>query len=70
VPSTEKALGTYPTMVRQKSGRSVPVVQAYAFGKYLGNLQVVFNNEGEVTAAFGEPIVLNQNIPQGEISMF
>ena len=53
-------------MVRQQSGRNVPVVQAYAYGKYLGNLQVVFDDDGEVVAAFGQPIVLDQNVPQGE----
>jgi len=64
VPSIEKAEGSYPTMIKQNSGRNVPVVQAYAFGKYLGNLQVVFNDHDEVVAAFGEPILLNRNIPQ------
>lgn len=66
VASTEEAHGPYPTMVRQQSGRNVPVVQAYAYGKYLGNLQVVFDDDGEVVAAFGQPIVLDQNVPQGE----
>ena len=65
MPSIEKAEGSYPTMIKQNSGRNVPVVQAYAFGKYLGNLQVVFNDHDEVVAAFGEPILLNRNIPQG-----
>jgi 2',3'-cyclic-nucleotide 2'-phosphodiesterase (5'-nucleotidase family) len=52
-------------MVRQPSGRQVPVVQAYAFGKYLGNLKVTFNDNGEVVATSGQPILLDNKIPQG-----
>lgn len=33
-------LGPYPTVVEQKSGKKVPVVQAYAWSKYLGKLQL------------------------------
>ena len=52
-------------MVRQPSGRQVPVVQAYAFGKYLGNLKVTFDDNGEVVATSGQPILLDSKIPQG-----
>jgi len=52
-------------MVEQDGGRKVPVVQAYAFGKYLGNLQVTFDDKGEVIDAFGEPILLDNSVPQG-----
>ena len=52
-------------MVQQVSGRRVPVVQAYAFGKYLGNLLVTFDDDGEVVATSGEPILLDHTIPQG-----
>jgi 5'-nucleotidase len=54
-------------MVKQPSGKSVPVVQAFAFGKYLGNLMVTFNDEGEVIAAAGLPILMDKSIPQGSI---
>lgn len=33
-------LGPYPTVVQQKSGKKVPIVQAYAFSKYLGKLEL------------------------------
>lgn len=42
-PDLEKIEGPYPTMVRQKSGKMVPVVQAYAYTKYLGRLRVTVN---------------------------
>jgi len=63
-PSIEPALGAYPTIVEQSSGRKVPVVQAYTNGKYLGNLQLSFDEDGEVVASSGEPILLDQNIPE------
>jgi len=53
--------------VEQSSGRKVPVVQAYTNGKYLGNLQLSFDEDGEVVASSGEPILLDQNIPEGKI---
>lgn len=39
-PDSENIDGPYPTMVAQPSGKMVPVVQAYAYTKYLGRLQV------------------------------
>jgi len=35
-------------MVDSEDGRQVPVVQAYAFGKYLGFLKVTFDSNGNV----------------------
>lgn len=32
--------GPYPTIVEQSTGKKVPVVQAFAFTKYLGKLHV------------------------------
>lgn len=36
----EKVEGPYPTIITQKNGKVVPIVQAYAFTKYLGQLQL------------------------------
>lgn len=52
-------------MVQSDDGRQVPVVQAYAFGKYLGYLNVVFDDKGNVIKASGNPILLNKDIPEG-----
>ena len=43
------------------------MVQDYAFGKYLGFLQVKFDENGVVTEYGGNPILLNNSIPEGEI---
>lgn len=55
-------------MVESEDGRQVPVVQAYAFGKYLGYLEVTFDPEGKVVGSTGNPILLNSSIPQGRSS--
>lgn len=36
----EQVEGAYPTIVTQPGGKRVPVVQAYAFTKYLGELKL------------------------------
>ena len=51
--------GPYPTVVRQPSGRTVLVVQAYQYGKYLGLLNVTFDDAGEVRRWSGQPVVLD-----------
>uniref|UniRef100_A0A8D0H4L0 Snake venom 5'-nucleotidase n=1 Tax=Sphenodon punctatus TaxID=8508 RepID=A0A8D0H4L0_SPHPU len=66
-PSNEVPEGKYPFIVKSDDGREVPVVQAYAFGKYLGYLNVVFNNEGNVISASGNPILLNSSIPEDPV---
>lgn len=53
-------------MVDSDDGRKVPVVQAYAFGKYLGYLKVTFDSAGNVQQAMGNPILLHSNITEGE----
>ncbi|XP_038222525.1 uncharacterized protein LOC119840090 [Zerene cesonia] len=63
-PDSEKIIGPYPTYVTQASGKQVPVVQAYAYTKYLGKLHMVFNNNGELLSADGNPILLDNSIPQ------
>lgn len=53
----EDAEGPYPTMVG-----STAIVQAYAYGKYLGELNVTFDDAGTVTQAVGEPILINASV--------
>ncbi|KAK2846099.1 hypothetical protein Q7C36_010953 [Tachysurus vachellii] len=63
-PSSEVPAGPYPLMVQSDDGRLVPVVQAYAFGKYLGYLKVTFDSDGKVVQAIGNPILLNSTITE------
>ncbi|KAM8777156.1 5'-nucleotidase [Rhynchonycteris naso] len=63
-PSKEVPVGNYPFIVTSDDGRKVPVVQAYAFGKYLGYLKVEFDAKGNVITSHGNPILLNSSIPE------
>lgn len=56
------AAGPYPTLVKAPNGVDVPIVQAYAYSKYLGNLKVTFDDAGVVKAATGAPILLDNAI--------
>lgn len=55
----ENADGPYPDMVN-----GVPIVQAYAYGKYLGELEITFDDAGNVTSATGEPILLDASVAE------
>ena len=57
----EGASGPYPTMVG-----STAIVQAYAYGKYLGELNITFNDEGEIIEAVGEPIIIDGKVVEEE----
>ncbi len=57
--TNERAKGPYPTMVGKTA-----VVQAYAYGKYLGELNVKFNDAGELVEAVGEPILIDGSIAE------
>ena len=58
----ERAEGSYPTMIPNPQGQLVPIVQAYAYGKYLGEIEVEFDNQGQVISAIGEPILLDNTV--------
>ncbi len=55
----EGAAGPYPTMVGNTA-----IVQAYAYGKYLGELNVTFNDAGEIIETSGEPIVIDGTVEE------
>lgn len=65
-PDVEQPKAPYPTYVSQASGRSVPVVQAYAYTKYFGKLLLTFDSDGEVIRADGLPLLLDVTVPQDE----
>lgn len=60
----EDAAGAYPTWVDGPGGVRVPIVQAYAYTKYLGELTVTFDEDGQVTEASGDPILLDASVDQ------
>lgn len=64
-PSVEKPSGDYPHVVNKANGERTLVVQDYTFGKYLGFLQVQFDNTGKVVSYGGNPIILNNSTAEG-----
>ncbi len=52
--TSDRAEGPYPTMVGNTA-----IVSAYAYGKFLGELNVTFNDAGEIVLAAGEPLIMD-----------
>lgn len=52
----------YPLMVKGPDGHDVPIVQAGSYGKYLGHLTLEFDDAGVVTAATGNPKLLDKSV--------
>ncbi|XP_072019418.1 snake venom 5'-nucleotidase-like [Amphiura filiformis] len=65
-PSNENPGGPYPIVVNpdHSPNTSVLVVSGYRYGKYLGYLNVGFNDEGEIRTFDGNPILLDDSISQ------
>lgn len=66
-PDLEEPEGPYPTYVTQASGKIVPVVQAYAYTKYLGKLHLLFDADDELIISTGAPILLDNTIPEDPV---
>jgi 5'-nucleotidase len=61
-----KAAGPYPTLVKDPSGVEVPIVTAYAYSKYLGDLSVTFDDNGVVKSSSGAPKLLDASVTPDE----
>ncbi|MFD1341364.1 bifunctional metallophosphatase/5'-nucleotidase [Litorisediminicola beolgyonensis] len=57
----ERAEGPYPTMVGDTA-----IVQAYAYGKYLGELTVTLDDAGVITEAKGQPLLIDAAVAEDE----
>lgn len=61
--------GAYPTMITNPDGAFVPIVQAYAYSKYLGHLEVSFDDDGNVIYASGDTMLLDASVtPDADIA--
>lgn len=61
-----KSSGPYPTLVKNPSGVEIPVVTAYAYSKYLGELKVTFDDNGVVKSTSGAPKLLDASVTPDE----
>ncbi len=59
--TNERASGPYPTMVGDTA-----IVQAYAYGKFLGELNVTFDDDGKLIEAVGEPVLIDGEVAEDE----
>ena len=57
----DRADGPYPLMVGNTA-----IVQAYAYGKYLGEINITFDVDGSIVVAAGEPILLDAGVAEDE----
>ncbi|WP_299945554.1 bifunctional metallophosphatase/5'-nucleotidase [uncultured Ruegeria sp.] len=62
--TSDKAVGPYPTVVN-----GVQIVQAYAYGKFLGELNVTFDDDGNVVSAAGEPLIMDNAVAEDQGSL-
>lgn len=62
---SERPDGPYPKIITQSlTNKSVPVVQSYAYTKYLGQLLLKFDQNGALIYFEGQPIMLTEAIKQ------
>jgi 5'-nucleotidase/UDP-sugar diphosphatase len=59
-------LEDYPMVTSSASGEPVLVITAHEWGKRLGRLDVSFTKDGLVGAFSGEPIFIDESIPEDE----
>tara|TARA_R110002049_G_scaffold23781_5_gene84572 strand:+ start:21064 stop:22620 length:1557 start_codon:yes stop_codon:yes gene_type:complete len=62
--TNDRAEGPYPTMVN-----TTAIVQAYAYGKFLGELNVTFDDDGNVTEAKGEPLIMDAAVVEDDATV-
>ena len=64
-------LKTYPKRVDGPDGKFVPIVQAFAYSKFLGELEITWNKDGDVVNATGKAHLLDAKIKEdAELAAF
>ena len=61
--TSDRAKGPYPTVVGNTA-----IVQAYAYGKFLGELNVTFDDAGNIKSAVGEPLIMDASVSEDSIT--
>ncbi|KAK3811436.1 MAG: Metallo-dependent phosphatase-like protein [Linnemannia gamsii] len=55
--------GPYPTKIKNLDGEETFIVQAYCWGRFIGNLDISFNPEGKIVLYAGNPVLVENSIP-------
>lgn len=64
--ANDKAAGPYPTLAPSADGKQTPIVQAYAYSKFVGEIELTFDDEGNLTAYKGDTVLLDQSFPEDD----
>ncbi|XP_018800276.1 PREDICTED: apyrase isoform X3 [Bactrocera latifrons] len=64
LPGPDKPYGPYPTEVVHENGHRILIVQAAAYAKYVGNITVYFDDDGNVVDYSGAPIYMGSSVPE------
>lgn len=51
-------IGPYPTLIKDQSGATVPIVQAWCYGSAVGDIKVEFDPAGHAVSWSGKPVVV------------
>ena len=54
---SDRAEGPYPTMIGNTA-----IVSAYDYGRFLGELNVTFNDQGDILGADGDALIMDANV--------
>ncbi|ORX84794.1 Metallo-dependent phosphatase [Basidiobolus meristosporus CBS 931.73] len=63
-PNYLQSKGPYTTTVKNLANENTYVVQAWAWGRYVGHVNLYYDKSGKVAAIGGEPIYIDHKIPK------
>lgn len=66
-PGVDVPEDEYPAVIVQANGHKVLIVQAAANARYVGDLEVFFDEHGKLVHWKGQPIYLDANVPEGRV---
>ncbi|XP_062559635.1 apyrase-like [Armigeres subalbatus] len=61
-PSQQEVFDKYPMVVEARNKHKVLIVQAFCHGHFVGNIDLTFDDSGEITAYEGQPIYQENSI--------
>ncbi|XP_055907438.1 apyrase-like [Eupeodes corollae] len=65
MPGPDTPRGDYPTeIIHKDSGHRVLIVQAAAYAKYVGNITLFFDDNGDVVSYEGAPIYMSKDVEE------
>ena len=56
----------YPIVINHDNDGKTLVITAGCHGKYIGVLKVTFDDDGKLTEWSGNPVVMDEKIPEGD----